>query len=73
MTGVTVIFPEGPTKLIALQKPIHILQLPPACSITSPHFYLPPHYEPTTVTLNISLEVANFNMINISVLDFCIW
>ena len=46
-TGITLVCPEGPTKLIALQKPIHILQLPPACSATSPYFYLPPHYEPT--------------------------
>ena len=36
-------------------------------------FYLPPHCEPTSVTLNISLEIANINMINISALDFCTW
>ena len=41
------------------------------CYITI--FYLPPHYEPTTATVNISLEIANLNMINISALDFCIW
>ena len=41
------------------------------CNITT--FYLPPHYEPTTVAINISLEVAKLNMINISALDFCIW
>ena len=73
MTGMTLVCPEGPIKLITLWKPIHILQLPPACSPTSPCFYLPPHYEPTTITLNIYLEVANLNMMSISVLDFHIW
>ena len=36
-------------------------------------FYLSSHYEPTSATLNISLETANLNMIKISALDFCIW
>ena len=73
LTGITLVCPEGPTKLITLWKPIHILQLPPACSATSPYFYLPTHYKPTTVILNISLEIANLNMINISALDFHVW
>ena len=51
----------------------HILQLPPTCYATSPYFYLPPHYEPTTVAINISLEVAKLNTINISALDIHIW
>ena len=38
MTGMTLVCPEGPTKLITLWKPIHILHLPPACSATSPYF-----------------------------------
>ena len=71
--GIIIVCPEGPTKLTTLWKPIHILWLPPACSATSPYFYLPPHYEPTIATLNISLEIANLNMINISALDFHIW
>ena len=71
--GITHVCPEGPTKLIAIQKPILILWLPPACSATLPYFYLPHHYEPTTVAINISLEVAKLNMINILVLDFHIW
>ena len=41
------------------------------CYITI--FYLLPHYEPTTVAINISLTVVKLNMINISALDFCIW
>ena len=69
MTRITPVCPEGLTKLIAIWKPIHILQLPPACSATSPYFYLPSHYEPKMVTL----EVANLNMLNISALNFCIW
>ena len=73
MKGMTPVCPEGPTKLITLWKPIHILHLPPACRATLPYFCLLPHYEPTIVTLNISLEVGNLNMMNISVLDFCIW
>ena len=73
MTGMTIVCPKGPIKLITLQKPIHILHLPPACSATSPYFYLPPHYKPTTLAINISFEVAKLNMINISALDFHIW
>ena len=38
MTGITLVCPEGPTKLITSWKPIHILQLPPACSMTSLYF-----------------------------------
>ena len=72
-TGITLVCPEGPTKLITLWKPIHILWLPPPCSATLPYLYLPSHYEPATATLNISLEIANLNMINISALDFWIW
>ena len=52
-------------------KPIHILKLPTACSATSPNFYLPPRYE--TLDVNISLNMANLHMINISAQDFCIW
>ena len=73
LTGITLVCPEGLTKLITLWKSIHNLCLPPAWSTTSPYIYLPPHYEPTSATLNISLEKANLNMINISALDFCIW
>ena len=60
-------------KIIAIWKPIHILWLPPVCSTTSPCFYPPPYYEPTTVAINVSLEVAKLNMINMSLLDFDIW
>ena len=48
----TLVCPEGPTKFITLWKPIHIMcNYHPACSTTSPYFYLAPHYAPTTATL----------------------
>ena len=60
-------------KFIKVKKPIHVLWLPTACSATSPHFHLPPHYETTSLEVNISLDMASLHMINISSLDFCIW
>ena len=72
-TAVTLICPGETTKFITVKKPIHILQLLPACSATSSHFHLPPCYEHPTLTVNISLYMANLNMVNISSLDFCIW
>ena len=44
-----------------------------ACSATSPHFHLPSHYEGPPLEVNISLDMANLNMINISSVNFCIW
>ena len=60
-------------EIITIQKPVHILKLPTACSATSPNFYLPPRYETPTLDVNISLNMANFHMINISAQDFYIW
>ena len=71
-TTITLICPGETTKFITVKKPIHILCLPPACSTTSSHFHLPP-YELPELAVNISLDMANFNMVNISSLDFCIW
>ena len=74
MTNIITLICQGETtKLIAVQKPIHVLQLPPACSATSPHFHIPPHYEHPAFMVNISLDMANLNIVNISSLDFCIW
>ena len=56
-----------------MKKPINVLQLPTACSATSPNFHLPPHYETTSSEVNITLDMANLHMINISSLDLCIW
>ena len=58
---------------IIIQKPVHILKLPMACSATSPNFYLPPRYETLTLDVNISLNMANLHMINILAWDFHIW
>ena len=44
-----------------------------ACRATSPNFYLPPRYKTPTLDINISLNMANLHMINISAQDFCIW
>ena len=41
-TAITLICPGETTKFITGKKPIHILCLPPACSVTSPHFHQPP-------------------------------
>ena len=60
-------------KFIMVKKPIHILQLPPACSATLTNFNLPPHYEDSPLEVNVSLDMANLNTINISSLDFHIW
>ena len=49
------------------------MQLPPTCSATTPNFHLPPYYESSALEVNISLDMANLNMINMSSLDFCIW
>ena len=44
-----------------------------ACSATSSHFYLPPRYETPILNVNVSLDMANLQMINISALHFHIW
>ena len=69
----TLICPEKTMETIPIQKPIHILKLPMACSATSPNFYLPPKYKTPTLDVNISLSMANLHMINISAWDLCIW
>ena len=69
----TLICPEKPTATIPIQQPIHILKLPTAYSATSSSFYLPPRYETPTLDINISLNMANLQMLNISAQNFCIW
>ena len=69
----TLICPEKAMETIIIQKTVHILKLPTACSATSPNFYLPPRYETPTLDVNISLNMANLHMINISAQDYCIW
>ena len=69
----TLICPEKPMETIPIQKLIHILKLPTACSATSSNFYLPPRYETPTLDVNISLNMANLHILNISAQDFHIW
>ena len=69
----TLICPKKAMETITIQKPVHILKLPMACSATSPNFYLPPRYETLTLDVNISLNIANLHMINILAQDFHIW
>ena len=70
---VTLICPEKPMETIAIWQPIHILKLPMACSATSSHFYLTPRYETPILNVNVSLDMANLQMISISVLHICLW
>ena len=61
------------TQFIEVKRHIHILHLPTAFSATSPNFHLPPCYEGPPLEVNISLDMANLNMINISSVNFHIW
>ena len=67
------IYPEKAIETIIIQKPVHVLKLPTACSTTSSNFYLPPKCETPNLDVNVSINRANLHMINISPLDFCIW
>ena len=69
----TLICPEKPMDTVPIQQPIHILKLLTACSATSSNFYLPLRYKTSTLDINISLNMANLHMINISAHNFCIW
>ena len=44
-----------------------------ACSATLPNFHLPPYYDSPPLEVNISLDMANLNMINILSIHFHIW
>ena len=72
-TGIMIICPEEAPRFIKTQTPIHILCIPPACSATPQHFHLPPHYETHQLTINISFNTANLNVMNISSPEFRIW
>ena len=69
----TLICPEKPMETIAVQQPLHILKLPTACSAISAHFYIPPRYETPVLNANVSLDMANLQTVNITVLHFHIW
>ena len=71
--GVTLICLDQPPKLIKIQLPLHILHLPPVYSATSQHFHLQPHYENHQMIINILLNKANLNAVNISSPGFWVW
>ena len=73
VTTITLICPEKPMEMIAIQQPLHVLKLPMACSATSAHFYLPPRYETPVLNINISLNMANLQAVNITTLHFHVW
>ena len=64
--SVTIICPTRPATSIHISPPIHVLRLEPACSATLQHFHLPPKYEDTHITMNLSIYNANLDIINIS-------
>ena len=66
----TLICPEKPMGTITIRQPIHILKLPTTCSATSAHFYLPPRYETPVLNVNVSINMANLQVINITTLHF---
>ena len=70
---VTIICPYKATSTVPLQPPFHILRFSPACSATSRYCHLPTCYEDHTILMNVSVDTANVNAVNISTLDFRIW
>ena len=44
-----------------------------ACSATSAHFYLPSRYETQVLNVNVSLNMANLQMVNITTVHFHVW
>ena len=72
-SGITLICLGEAPRSVTPQTPIDILQLQPACSTTSQHFHLHPPHESHEVIINVSLNTANLNVVNISALEFRIW
>ena len=72
-SGITLIFPREAPRSVTPQTPIHILQMQPTFSVTSQHFHLSPCYESHKITINILLNTANLNVVNMSAPEFRIW
>ena len=70
---ISLICPERPMEIVPIWQPLHILQLPTACSVTSANFYLPPRYETPTLNVNVFLDWANICAINVTALHFRVW
>ena len=56
-----------------IRQPLHVLKLPTVYSATSAHVYLPPRYETPVLNVNVSLDMANLQVVNITTLHFRIW
>ena len=63
---ISLICPEKPMETIPIRQLLHVLKLPMACSATSAHFYLPPRYETPVLNVNVSLDMANLQVVNIT-------
>ena len=72
MDTISLICPEKPMETIPIRQPLHVLQLTMACSATSENFYLTLRYETPILNVNVSLDMANLQAINITALHFCI-
>ena len=72
-TGMTLICPDKVPKSMKVEKPIHVLHLPPVCIATSQYFHLQPCYENHQMMINISLNTTNLNTMKISPLEFWVW
>ena len=70
---IMLICPKKAIETIIIRKPVHVLKLPMACSAALSNFYLLLRYETPNLDINVTLNMANLHMINISVLDFHIW
>ena len=70
---ISLICPEKPMETIPIRQLLHVLKLPTACSATSAHFYLPPRYETPILNVNVSLDMANLQTVNITALHFHVW
>ena len=73
LKAIMIICPDEALRFIPTQTAIHILCLPPAFSAMSQHFHLPPCYETHQLTINISLNTVNLNVMNVSSPQFRIW
>ena len=70
---IMLICPRKATASITIRKPVHILRIPMACITTSSNFHLPPRYQTSNLDVNVSLNIANLHMVNVSALDFHVW